>query len=533
MIARFDLSGRRLTRRQGLALTALTSGLLLFILSGSSSQAPTAFAQGNSDSGNNPKRPSPDIILIQVDDMDELSLRFMPSLKRAFENQRGAVKLTNFWIANPKCCPSRAATLTGLYSSTNGLYYNAEDEPYMVNHGGTGGFRFLGWEERSLARHLKTHTDYQTFHIGKYLNRYEDETPRGYVPPFWDHWFGLLGNATEYFYNFEVSDNGTIISHGSDIIDYSTTVFGQNARSTIRATSNLRKKGGYHQPYFMHLNFTAPHVPSTAHPDDADLFPDLRAPRTPSFGEPDSSDKPQWLRNRNWTGSHILQVDRLYRRAAQSLAAVDREIQALADTLLAEDLLSNTIIVFLSDNGLMFGDHRLRTKGCPYNRASRVPLLIFDPRLLTPPRTERTLGSNVDLAPTILDWAGLDLPARKTLGFDGISLRTIIENPDASLERTEIFSEAWTPEPGQSQTCDQSQNPRGPCPVPKYTMLVTNIEGVTWKYIQYKNIFEDTELYNLRTDPDELQNAIHDAPPSFVAKLNERLEAFRDRPKRR
>lgn len=150
-------------------------------------------------------------------------------------------------------------------------------------------------------------------------------------------------------------------------------------------------------------------------------------PRSPAFNEDDVSDKPAYVRVQAKLEPGML--DQQERRRLETLLSVDETIAAIVNKVKQRGQLHNTYIFVLSDNGWTAGDHRLNTKGVPYDGSVRVPMLAFGPRF-APGAVDTRLVANIDLAPTIADIAGVALPRA-----DGESLFTV--------DRDSILLESW------------------------------------------------------------------------------------------
>lgn len=334
----------------------------------------------------------PNIILILADDMRADDIEYMPHTLELIADE-GATFESAF-VTQPLCCPSRASILRGQYPHNTLI---------QANGGADGGFnKFKAWglENSTIATWLDG-AGYNTALIGKYLNQYDAETPV-YVPPGWDEWHALCPENN--YNNFSVCTQNGVITYTDT---YQTDVLSSTAISAIeQAIAN-------EQPFFLYLTPFAPHsqdglgaVPAPRH---ADLFPGLQAPRPPSFNEADVSEKPAWIKNQLGllTEAQIADIDNKYRLKIQALQAVDEMVLSLITTLESSGQLTNTYIIFMSDNGLQQGEHRLKGgKDRPYEESIRVPLLMRGPGI-TAGMVITDIVLNIDLAPTIAEWAGV------------------------------------------------------------------------------------------------------------------------------
>jgi arylsulfatase A-like enzyme len=181
------------------------------------------------------------------------------------------------------------------------------------------------------------------------------------------------------------------------------------------------------------------------------------------------------------------------------MLAVDDAVRSIVETLDARGDLDRTLIVFVSDNGFSFGEHRWGKKACPYEPCTHVPLLVRYPS--ADPRVVESLVSTIDLAPTIADVAGLEpFP-----DIDGASLVPLLERGEVR-QGGEVLLE-WA----------------GDSAVPAWWQVRTP----AFSYIELGT--GERELYDLRRDPDQLTNVV-DRPSyaAVVARLAAELGRFRD-----
>ena len=232
-------------------------------------------------------------------------------------------------------------------------------------------FRALGHERSTIATWLDE-AGYDTILAGKYLNRYDDTT---HVPRGWDRWNGYLG--TYYGDTYRINENGTIKTYNQSQI-HDTDLFANKAEAFIRNTA-----GG--APFFMHLSPNAPHAPAHYAKRHANMFSNQPLPKPPSFNERDVSDKPGWVRDKpRLSSTQVSDMTQFYRQRLRALQSVDEMVGRLVGVLRGTGQLSNTYIVFTSDNDFHLGVHRLGVhslgeKASAYEEAIRVPLLVRGP----------------------------------------------------------------------------------------------------------------------------------------------------------
>jgi N-acetylglucosamine-6-sulfatase len=431
------------------------------------SLAPPAGAQEPSDD-----RPS--VLLIVTDDQRWDTLWAMPEVQRSLVAP--GVTFANAFTTSSLCCPSRASILTGAYPHTTGVYTQG------LPHGGFGSFD----DSVTVATELHR-AGYRTGFFGKYLDSYQSDALAGYVPPGWDRWVAFV--HSQYF-DYGLTVDGTIEEHGFAPEDYSTDVLADEADAFIR-TSN--------EPVFAVFAPAAPHDPAMPARSDASLFADLPAWNPPAFDEADLSDKPPYVRSFGRLGTErIAELEELRRNQYRSLQAVDRGVARLLDALDDTGRLDDALVIFTSDNGLLWGEHRWLKKEVPYEEAIRVPLVVRADAIATASMDEHVVA-NIDLAPTIADAAGVALP-----NADGASLVPLLRG-ETPRWRSALLIE----------------HVRGTNPVPTYCAVRT----ARHLFVVYET--GERELYDLGTDPGELEN-LAGSRPVLQARLETTLNGLCD-----
>jgi arylsulfatase A-like enzyme len=327
----------------------------------------------------------------------------MPIVNRLLVDE--GVAFTNGYVVNPVCCPSRASILTGTYSHSTGVYTNRPP------NGGFAGFD----DESTLATWLHD-AGYRTGMFGKYFNGYRQTT---YVPPGWDRWFATYHGGA--YYDYVAVSDGEIQRFGSDRSSYGTTVLQNEAVSFIEETDPST-------PVFVYWATHAPHEPATPERRDRDEFESLRRWRPRSYDEADADDKPSYVqRLPRIDADAAAEIDAFRSRQIQSLQSVDRAVQGLVATLRETGRLENTLIVFTSDNGMLWGEHRWHSKSVPYEEAIAVPFVVRFDAVIDEPRTDDSLVLNIDLAPTFTAAAAAEAPP-----MEGRSLLSLIRGDRSS-----------------------------------------------------------------------------------------------------
>jgi len=444
----------------------------------------------------------PNIVVITTDDLDNASLSRMPNLRAQIIDK--GLTFTNSFVTTPLCCPSRASLLTGLYAHNHGILINRPAGSLGQVPNCFEQFRDSGQESSTVNNWLRA-AGYRTGFVGKYLNRYPGDMPGAnprYVPPGWNDWFSQFSETGNAYYRYSVNDNGSIVQHGNRPQDYLTDVMASRTVQLINTWS-----GDPTHPFFVWVNAAAPHVPATPAPRHADvLFEGVVAPRTPNFNEADMSDKPSWFRSLPvFDADTIERLDGAQRQRLRTMLSVDDMIGSIVTALENSQALSNTYIIFNSDNGLLLGGHRLYLgKDAVYEESIKVPLIIRGPSV-PQGRSLDHMVLNIDLAPTLAELARVGVPGN----VDGKSMLPLLNSnpPTTSAWRTDFLVEHWT---------DQEEG------LPDWFGVRTKDQI----YVDYP-MTSEKELYELGGDVYQLQSKHATAPSSTLTPLASRLTALR------
>ena len=479
----------------------------------------------------------PNVIVIMTDDARNDDLRFMPHVRRLIGEQ--GVRFTNAFSPQPLCCPARASFLTGEYSHNHGVWSQAP--PY--------GFQAL--DDRSTLPVWLQDAGYDTVFLGKYLNRYGAQNlPDGrsslrYVPPGWTDWRATvdrggkagpsLGGGTYRYFDTTLNVNGTLAPHPGE---YQTTLFGRISREVIRERARSPR------PFFYWASFLAPHHGAPTEADDPrpvlrsdgrkQIFRNPARPQrvrgrfdsvirqAPGYrGEANVADKPFFLRDvPPLTSAEEAAVRESARQRAEALWLVDRQVARLFDTLRRAGELTNTYVMFTSDNGFFLGEHRMRQgKTLPYEPSLRIPLLVRGPGI--PAGEVRTDPfTMIDFAPTVLDAASVRGPG----ALDGVSLLDVARRGDRGWTRGILTDTGPRAVESDSQESDNFQV-EGAEPSP-----LRFSQGVrTGDYLYVEHASRERELYDLRGDPRQVTNLVRRPDQrSVVRSLAHELDLLRD-----
>lgn len=484
---------------------------------------------------------APNILLVLADDQRADSVACMPKVRK--EVAEKGVTFSHYFASTPLCCPARTTMMTGLYAHNHGVKTNGDldDAEGEEIQGEPGAVQFMekGNEQRVVAKYLQD-AGYLTGHFGKYLNGYDKVLKKStYVPPYWNEWHAY---AHPEFYDFTLVEQGKAFpkpkktcfltdtdggkkkekrekkcAHDADeIVDdgkenYATDIIAGRAVDFVRDAHTQGK------PFFAYVAVKAPHGPFTSprryQPDPkkaeftdeaikrlgtCDLFDRKNAP--PSVLEADVTDKPKWVQELVGKADQK-EIDFRRKQQLMSVLATEDALDAILKALDETGERENTIILYAGDNGFSWGEHHYLTKNCAYEECERVPLVIYDPRApQTGERQSDALVADIDVAPTLLELAGIPWPSASKL--NGASLGALLRDAKAPWTRDEILIECW----GSDK--------------PAHPPIMAGVRTSKWKYIvQYadgemtkakesKGSVPVTELYDLEKDPYELDNIL-------------------------
>ncbi len=323
----------------------------------------------------------------------------------------GGITYTNGVVTTPLCCPSRASIFSGQYAHNHGVVSNTKSRALNQSH--------------TMQAELKAH-GYRTALSGKFLNGWTAN------PPHFDRWVMHLDSFIDPTFNWEGVQK--------KVPGYATTLL---KRKAIEYLNHFEQQDT--DPWFMQVSTNAPHEPATP----ATKYADAAIPawnRSPAVLETDVSDKPAYVRAAKINRA---EVAALRDRQLRSLMSVDDLVGTLFAKMrtLGED--RDTLAFFLSDNGLLLGEHRLIRKRLPYDQDIRVPFFVRWPDRFPAGVVENKVVANIDIAPTVYESAGIT----PSYEVDGESLlssnrsRIFVEYFFDSAEGRSIptWQQVWSP----------------------------------------------------------------------------------------
>lgn len=402
----------------------------------------------------------PNILIVITDDQRARgTLGVMPAVTRWFSKE--GTTFTNAFTTTPLCCPARSSMFSGRYVHNHGVKHNYQSG--MLDQDET----LQAWLQQA---------GYRTGIAGKFLNHWG----RDIDPPHFDRWSIFLHGE---YYDRIFNVDGQV----GPVADYTTDVVRDHA---LEYLDDFESDDA--EPWFLYVATGAAHAPFTAEPryEDATV-PDQDS--DPSLMERDTSDKPGFIARRS-------KRKNVREKQLRTLMSANDLVDAVFEHLEATDELDNTVALFTSDNGMLWGEHGFTGKRHAYTDSIRVPLLVRWPGHLAAGATDDRLAANIDLAPTLLDAARIEPPPT----LDGASLL-------GPHRRSTILLEQWS---------DDDTT------IPDWASLRSD----TFQYIEYYRpggSVRFREYYDLEHDPYELRNLLQTGGAPPIEALHRKLAQYR------
>lgn len=380
------------------------------------------------------------------------------------------VRFRNTFVTFSLCSPSRATMLTGKDVRTHGVNRLALDvQP-----------------DCAIFPALLKQAGYETGYTGKWHLGKESDVP----DPAFDYWAGVRDQGQ--YIDPVMNINGSV----TKVPGYASEIF------MDRALEFVTKKRD--KPFFLWLAQKAPHSPCTPPKHLERLYEDVTVAKPPTYSE-SHDDKPAWfVEQHDHDFFHtLLHPNAAYQKYTKdfcrTITAVDEQLGRLMKTLDEKGLTENTVIIHIADNGHFLGEHQLYSKMLMYEESIRVPLIVRYPGFAPAGRKCDDMVLNLDMAPTVLDLAGVPVPK----DMEGRSFREVLAGrTPRNWRRTyryEYYCSTWG--------------------LPDFDGVRT-ADG--WKYCR----FPDWEqMYNVKDDPTEVRNLAKDA--KYAAKKRELQQELR------
>lgn len=367
----------------------------------------------------------------------------------------------NAFVTTPICAASRASIMTGLYERRHRFTF--EQPPLKKEH-----------IENSYFSVLKKAGYYNGF-LGKFGVSYENNMD------------------TVLFNVYKPENQGSYygLPNGSTAQEHLTDRIGNNAIEFIKNAPDDR-------PFCLSISFHAPHAVDHAPeqyiwPKELDtLYKHVTIPN-PLLGDLQNFNKlPQPVKegfNRirwKWRYDTPDKYQQMVKGYYRMISGIDRTIGKIRTVLDQEGISKNTIIILMGDNGYFLGERQLAGKWLMYEPSLRVPLIIYNPAG-NGQKTIKDMVLNVDVTPTILDFANANIPDT----YQGISLKNYTKNDISSVVKRDYF------------LCEQLWDF-------KKIPASEGIRTEKYKYFRYIDDPSVEELYNIENDPNEEKNLVND-----------------------
>ncbi len=423
-------------------------------------------------------QPPLNVVFVLVDDLRFDAFGFMghPWIETSHLDalaKRG-VQFRNAFVTTALCSPSRATILTGQYAHRHRVVDNNNPVP-------PGTTFFPQYLQKA---------GYETAFIGKWHMGGDSDAPQ----PGFDRWVSFRGQGQYLPAKNGLNIDGKPVPQRGYITDELTDY----ALDWLKGRSAAR-------PFFLYLSHKAVHADFTPAERHRGRYRDkpFTPPETMADTPANYEGRPMWVRNQrnSWHGVDFpyhgtLDIAAYYRRYAETLLAVDDSVGRVVAQLREQGLLDSTVIMFMGDNGFAFGEHGLIDKRTAYEVSMRVPLLMAGGGLPAG-ATVSDVVANLDIAPTVLDAAGLVPPA-----MDGRSVLPLARGQRIPWREGLLYEYYW-----------ERNFPQTPA--------MHALRGAKYKYIRYYGIWDTDELYDLEADPLEKRNLIREPGlQKVVAQMN-------------
>lgn len=433
----------------------------------------------------------PNIIIILSDDHRYDFMGFMEQAPDFLETPnmdrmaREGAHLRNAFVSTSLCSPSRASILTGQFMHHHKVVDNQREVPE--------GTRFFPEYLQSAG--------YRTAMIGKWHMGHDNDEPRkGF-----HHWVSFRGQGS--YNDPELNVNGQRAVRQGYTAD----------RLTDEALAWLKgdRGGAADAPFMLHLAYKSVHYPFQPAERHAGRYhgKPIDYPETMANSEENYAAQPRWVRERRYgihgidhmeTGAFdkdpVPSFDDLYWRFCETVHGLDENIGRVLDYLDESGLAQDTIVVYLGDNGFALGEHGFYDKRDAFEESIRIPMLAYAPGRIAAGTVVSEMIQNIDIAPTLLDLAGVNPPAGAP-PMDGMSFRTFLEGKTTARPWRDhvIYEYHW-----------EWNFPATP------TLFA--IRGERFKYIYYYGLWDKNGFYDLESDPHERHNLID--VPAFAGQIS-------------
>jgi len=406
--------------------------------------------------------------------------------------------LANAFVTTSLCSPSRASILTGQYAHTHTVVDNKSPSPDNLIF---------------FPQYLQE-AGYQTAFMGKWHMGGETDEPR----PGFNHWVSFRGQGVYYNPLLNIDGKHVQYKDSTYITDLLTDL-----------SLEWLKKRDKQKPFFLYLSHKAVHEKEAPAKRDLNRYKNIffqypvsmyttavaGSKRFTRGKQADTSqytfnykDIPNWVRaqRHSWHGidymyNETITFDEFYQRYLETLAGVDNSIGRVLDFLKDNNLDKETLVIYMGDNGFAFGEHGLIDKRQAYEESMRVPMLARCPALIKPNTVVKQMVLNLDVAPTILEMAGVEKPPQ----MEGVSFQPLLMGQNPEWRKRIFYEYFW-----------ENAFPQTP------TQFAVRTDQ--YKFIRTQGLWDIDQLFDIQKDPFEVNNLIRSPQyQEITKKLNQEL----------
>lgn len=373
---------------------------------------------------------------------------------------RRGVHLKNAFVTTALCSPSRACTLTGMYGHAHGVLDNITALPAHLP---------------TFPRELQK-VGYKTALMGKWHMGGDTDEAR----PGFDRWVSFRGQGQ--YIDPEINHDGVRKKHKGYVTDILTD-------EAVKFIDENRA-----QPFMLYLGHKAVHADFFPAERHKSVYSNEPIPYPKSYANTDENyrGKPDWVRRQrnSWHGvdgmyNKRINFEQFYRDYCRCIASLDDSVGRVYDHLDQRGLLNDTLFIYMGDNGFQFGEHGLIDKRTMYESSIRVPMFAHCPDLFQGGRAVDGMALGMDVCPTMLEAAGAAIPST----VHGRSLLPLLKGNAANWRTEFLYEYFWERDFPQTPT-------------------VLGLRTDQHSYMQYHGVWDIDELYDIKQDPDQMNNLL-------------------------
>ncbi len=393
---------------------------------------------------------------------------------------RQGAHLVNAFVSTSLCSPSRASILTGQYMHHHRIVDNQRPAP----------------EGTVFFPQTLKESGYQTAFVGKWHMGHDHDQPR----PGFDHWVSFAGQGRYLDPTLNINNrHQTFTGYTTDVL-------------TDQALAWLERGRDADQPFFLYLSFKAVHYPFQPAERHRGRYGQaaVKRPDTMANTERNYQTQPHWVRERRYsihgidhmeTGQYdndpVPSFDDLYRQYCETVHGLDENLGRVLTYLDETGLSKSTLVVYMGDNGFALGEHGFYDKRDAFEESIRVPMLAYAPGMIQPGTKVMQMVQNIDIAPTLLEAAGLQAHASNNM--DGQSFLPLLKGETIPWRDHILYEYYW-----------EWNFPATP--------TIFAIRTQQYKYIYYHGLWDHDGFYDLQTDPHERHNLIN--VPAYLDRIS-------------